>query len=173
MRHVHRLDRDTTGALLFAKHPFVGSMLDRMLEDREIKRTYLAMVHGMIPDKKGTIQASIGRDRHHATRRRVSPSGQPATTFFEVLKVDNKKKLLLVKCSLATGRTHQIRVHFSHMDHPLVGDLLYGGKPIFQRQALHAVKLEFKHPFTEEVITCHAPFLDTPEIFTDIDPFLL
>jgi 23S rRNA pseudouridine1911/1915/1917 synthase len=173
VKHVHRLDHDTTGAVLFAKHPFIGSMLDHMLEEREIKRTYLAIVHGVISNKKGTIQASIGRDRHHGTRRRVSPSGQPATTFFEVLKVDHKKQVSLIKCSLATGRTHQIRVHFSHIGHPLAGDTLYEGKPIFPRQALHAVKLEFKHPFTEEVIICHAPFLDKPEIFTGIDPYHL
>ena len=173
VKHVHRLDRDTTGAVLFAKHPFIGSMLDRMLEEREIRRTYLAIVQGVLPHHKGTIQEPIGRDRHHATRRRVSPSGQQATTNFEVLKIDHQKKLTYVKCILATGRTHQIRVHFSHIGHPLVGDQLYGGKPIFPRQALHAVKLEFIHPFTEERITCHAPFLDKPEIFKGIDPYRL
>ena len=70
-----------------------------------------------------------------------------------------------------TGRTHQIRVHFSHIGHPLAGDTLYGGKPIFPRQALHAVKLEFTHPFTRERISCHAPFLDEQEIFLNIDPY--
>ena len=77
----------------------------------------------------------------------------------------------MIKCQLATGRTHQIRVHLSHIGHPLAGDILYGGKPIFARQALHAVKLEFLHPLTEEKITCHAPFLDKPTIFTEINPF--
>ena len=93
VKHVHRLDRDTTGAVLFAKHPFIGSMLDRMLEEREIRRTYLAIVQGVLPHHKGTIQEPIGRDRHHATRRRVSPSGQQATTNFEVLNIDHQKKL--------------------------------------------------------------------------------
>ncbi len=171
VKHVHRLDRDTTGAVLFAKHSFIGSILDHMLEKREIKRTYLALVEGILKVKKGSITEPIGRDRHHATRRRVSPSGQKAVTYFEVLKTDHKQNLTLVKCFLETGRTHQIRVHFSHIGHPLAGDLLYGGKPTFSRQALHAVKLELTHPFTEEKIICHAPFLDKQNIFTGIDPY--
>lgn len=169
VRHIHRLDQDTTGAILFAKHSFAGSLLDRMLETRKIKRTYLAIVHGFLPSKKGAITEPIGRDRHHATRRRVSPSGQAATTHYEVIKVDIKKKLSYVKCTLDTGRTHQIRVHLSHIGHPLAGDTLYGGEPIFGRQALHAGKLEFIHPLTEEKIICHAPFIDQQPIFKDID----
>lgn len=171
IKHVHRLDRDTTGAILFAKHPFAGSMLDQMLEKREIKRTYLAIVHGTLTKHKGTINEPIGRDRHHPVRRRVSPKGQHAVTHYEVVKIDQQKKRTIIKCQLATGRTHQIRVHLSHIGHPLCGDMLYGGNPVFKRQALHAVKLEFTHPFTEEKIICHAPFLDTPNIFTDIDPY--
>ncbi|KAB2337702.1 RluA family pseudouridine synthase [Cytobacillus depressus] len=156
VRHVHRLDRDTTGAVLFAKHSLAGSILDRMLEERLIKRTYLALVHGKIKTKKGKIEEPIGRDRHHATRRRVSASGQPAITHFQLLKTYEKENLSLIKCQLETGRTHQIRVHFSHIGHPLAGDRLYGGKPLFDRQALHAAKLEFIHPFTLEKIICHA-----------------
>jgi 23S rRNA pseudouridine1911/1915/1917 synthase len=144
-----------------------------MLEKRDIKRTYLAIVQGTLPNKKGTINEPIGRDRHHATRRRVSPTGQKAVTHYEVLKADQRRKLSLVKCQLDTGRTHQIRVHFSSINHPLAGDELYGGKPIFPRQALHAVKLEFIHPFTNEKIICHAPFLDDHKIFTDIDPYTI
>lgn len=171
IRHIHRLDRDTTGAILFAKHPLAGAILDQMLLKRKIKRTYIAIVHGLFTAKKGTIQEPIGRDRHHATKRRVSPTGQDAITHFEVLKVDKQKKLTYVKCWLDTGRTHQIRVHFSAIGYPLAGDTLYGGRPIFKRQALHAAKLEFIHPFSEEQITCHAPLMDIPPIFTDIDIF--
>jgi 23S rRNA pseudouridine1911/1915/1917 synthase len=171
VKHIHRLDKDTTGAVLFAKHPFIGSILDQLLEKREIKRTYLAIVHGILPIKKGTIKEPIGRDRHHATRRRVSPGGQPAITHYEVIGTDHRKNISIVKCSLETGRTHQIRVHFSHIGHPLAGDQLYGGNPIFPRQALHAAKLELIHPFTEEMIQCHAPFLDKKKIFTGIDPY--
>lgn len=171
IKHIHRLDQDTTGAVLFAKYPFIGAILDQLLEKREIKRTYLAIVQGILPTKKGTIEKPIGRDRHHATRRRVSPGGQPAITHYEVLGTDPRKNISIVKCSLETGRTHQIRVHFSHIGHPLAGDQLYGGNPIFSRQALHAVKLELIHPFTEEMVQCYAPFLDKKEIFTGIDPY--
>jgi 23S rRNA pseudouridine1911/1915/1917 synthase len=165
VRHIHRLDRDTTGAILFAKHPLAGSVLDRMLENRHIKRTYLALVHGLMKSKKGTIHEPIGRDRHHATRRRVSPSGQDAITHFEVIDLYQNKNKSLVKCWLDTGRTHQIRVHLSHIGYPLVGDILYGGKLAAPRQALHAAKLEFVHPLTKELICCFAPFLDDPPIF--------
>lgn len=171
IRHIHRLDRDTTGAILFAKHPLAGAILDRMLLERQIKRTYIAIVHGLVSAKKGTIQEPIGRDRHHPTRRRVSTGGQEAITHFQVLKAEKKQKLTYVKCWLDTGRTHQIRVHFSSIGHPLAGDELYGGKPFFNRPALHAAKLEFIHPFFEERIICHAPLTDVPPIFTDIDVF--
>jgi 23S rRNA pseudouridine1911/1915/1917 synthase len=169
VRHIHRLDRDTTGAILFAKHPFIASLLDRMLEQRWIKRSYIALVHGVLRNKKGTIHEPIGRDRHHATRRRVSPTGQDAITHYQLIEVSQKKKTSLIKCSLDTGRTHQIRVHLSHIGHPLLGDILYGGEPTVARQALHAVKLEFVHPFTKEQIRCLAPLMDTPPIFPAFD----
>jgi 23S rRNA pseudouridine1911/1915/1917 synthase len=169
IRQVHRLDRDTSGAILFAKHSLAGAILDNMLEKRKIKRTYIALVHGVVKQSTGTVKAPIGRDRHHATKRRVSPTGQDALTHYLVLKVDKDKQLSFIKCWLETGRTHQIRVHLSYLGHPLVGDILYGGKSIVNRQALHAAKLEFIHPFTQENIICHAPFLDRPAIFKEID----
>lgn len=165
IKHIHRLDQDTTGAVLFAKNRLIGSMLDRMLEEREIKRTYLALVEGNIKKNEGEIKEKIGRDRHHATRRRVSPTGQTAVTHFQVLNRDPKKNLTLVSCTLESGRTHQIRVHFSHLNHPLAGDTLYGGKKTFPRQALHARKIEFIHPISEKKMSIEAPFMDRPEIF--------
>ncbi|CAM3782521.1 RluA family pseudouridine synthase [Mesobacillus thioparans] len=170
-RHIHRLDRDTTGAVLFAKNPLIAAILDKMLEERSIKRTYVALADGIIRQKKGTIDKPIGRDRHHATRRRVSATGQKAVTHFKVLEKLNQKNLSLLQCSLDTGRTHQIRVHFSAIGHPLAGDKLYGGSDTFYRQALHAVKMEFIHPFTQEKIICHAPFIDEEPIFINIDPY--
>ncbi|HYK75187.1 MAG TPA: RluA family pseudouridine synthase [Pseudoneobacillus sp.] len=169
VKHVHRLDRDTTGAILFAKHPLIGAILDRMLELRQIKRTYIAIVQGVIKSNKGTIHAPIGRDRHHATRRRVSSTGQDAITHFQLIEAFRAKEVSLVKCWLDTGRTHQIRVHFSHLGHPLLGDTLYGGDSSINRQALHAAKLEFTHPLTNEPISCTAPLLDQPSIFPKID----
>ncbi|RSD29206.1 RluA family pseudouridine synthase [Mesobacillus subterraneus] len=168
-RHIHRLDRDTTGAILFAKHAFIAAILDKMLEERFIKRTYLALADGIIRQKKGTFNKPIGRDRHHPTKRRVSETGQNAVTHFKVLRQMKEENLTLVQCTLETGRTHQIRVHFSDFKHPLAGDALYGGSETFQRQALHAVKLEFIHPFTQEKIECHAPFIDQPPIFLNIE----
>lgn len=170
-RHVHRLDRDTTGAILFAKNALIGAILDKMLEERSIKRTYLALADGIIRQKKGTIDKPIGRDRHHPTRRRVSETGQNAITHFKVIDRFKQEDLTLVQCSLETGRTHQIRVHFSDFGHPLAGDALYDGSKTFVRQALHAVKLEFVHPFTQEKIICHAPFIDHPPIFFNINPY--
>lgn len=160
VKHVHRLDRDTTGAILFAKHSFIGSILDKLLEERKIKRTYIAMVQGILKDRKGTIDAPIGRDRHHPTRRRVSPNGQDALTHYEVVETDLKKNWTMVRCQLDTGRTHQIRVHLSYLGFPLIGDTLYGGSANFHRQALHAEKLEFLHPFTLDKVTSYAPFID-------------
>lgn len=163
--HIHRLDKDTTGAVLFAKHAFVGAILDRMLEERKIQRTYLALANGLIKKKRGTINEPIGRDRHHPTKRRVSPTGQKAITHYQVLKIFPKTNCSLIQCSLETGRTHQIRVHLSSIGFPLVGDSLYGEKKDISRQALHAAKLAFIHPITLEKVECHAPFLDNPVIF--------
>ncbi|WP_110928909.1 RluA family pseudouridine synthase [Bacillus massiliglaciei] len=168
IKHIHRLDKDTTGAVLFAKHPLAGALLDKMLEERHIKRTYLAWAEGLITNDRGTVNQKIGRDRHHPTRRRVSPGGQTAVTHYQVITRDRKQKLTLISCTLDTGRTHQIRVHMSHLGHPLAGDCLYGGRPLFKRQALHARKIEFSHPFTGRFITCEAPFLDNPPIFKEL-----
>ncbi len=165
VRHIHRLDRDTTGAIIFAKHKLASAILDRRLENREIKRTYVALAHGIFRQKKGMIDASIGRDRHHPTRRRISPKGQKAITKYKVIQTFPAKKMSLVELELLTGRTHQIRVHLSHIGHPLLGDTLYGGKPTVPRQALHAAKIKLLHPLTNEEIICEAPFLDEPPIF--------
>jgi 23S rRNA pseudouridine1911/1915/1917 synthase len=156
--HIHRLDRDTSGAVVFAKHPLSKAILDRLLIMRKVKRTYLALVHGRLKQKKGTISEPIGRDRHHNTRRRVSPSGQEAVTHYRVLEV--RENMTLTEVVLDTGRTHQIRVHMSHIGHPLAGDTLYGGKPIYKRQALHAARISFPHPMTGESIECEAECLD-------------
>lgn len=165
VRHIHRLDQDTTGAVVFAKHPLAGSIMDRLLEQRSIKRTYLALVHGKVKKKKGTINERIGKDRHHPSRRRVSPTGQDAVTNFEVLDYFSNKDLTLVNVQLDTGRTHQIRVHMSHLGHPLYGDTLYGSKTKGNRQALHAAKVEFPHPISGEVIECEAPFIEEEDLF--------
>jgi len=157
VRHVHRLDQDTSGAILFAKHAISGAILDRLLEERKVKRTYLALVEGIISMSNGTLDKPIGKDRHHASRRRVSPNGQKAITHFNVVKSFTKEQLTLVELTLDTGRTHQIRVHMSSIGHPIYGDKLYGSKNKHHRHSLHAWKLTVPHPFKEESVTVHAP----------------
>ncbi|MGG5736660.1 MULTISPECIES: RluA family pseudouridine synthase [Bacillus cereus group] len=159
VRHIHRLDKDTTGGVVFAKHRIAGAIMDRLLMERKIKRTYAALVEGKVKKKQGTIDAAIGRDRHHATRRRVSPKGDQAITYYKVEKYFNKQNATLVTLQLETGRTHQIRVHMSYNGNPLVGDLLYGGQTKYMsHQALHAMKINFVHPITKEEIMVEVPF---------------
>lgn len=166
VRHIHRLDKDTTGAVLFAKHAIAGAILDRLLEQRIIKREYLALVQGKVKQKSKMINEPIGRDRHHPTRRRVSPGGQDAITYYEVIKHYPDQNITLVKLQLQTGRTHQIRVHMSYIGYPIIGDVLYGGiEKGYSRQALHAFKISLPHPITNEEVVCLAPFIDNPPIF--------
>ncbi|MGG2066590.1 RluA family pseudouridine synthase [Bacillus sp. S14(2024)] len=158
VRHIHRLDKDTTGGVVFAKHALAGVIMDRLLMERKIKRTYMALVEGKIQKKRGTIDAPIGRDRHHASRRRVSPKGDRAVTHYEVVQYSKESNITLVKVQLETGRTHQIRVHMSYLGHPLVGDVLYGGKTkLFSRQALHAAHITMLHPITKRQIDVDIP----------------
>lgn len=155
IKHIHRLDRDTSGVVLFAKHALIGALLDKLLEERKIKRTYVALVQGKLTRKKGTIDAPIGRDRHHPTKRRVSPTGQPALTRYKV--VEKNRQSTKIKCQLETGRTHQIRVHLSSIGHPIIGDKLYGEEKFTEPLYLHAEELQFRHPLTFEEIHIYCP----------------
>ncbi|WP_175639979.1 RluA family pseudouridine synthase [Metabacillus schmidteae] len=157
VRHIHRLDRDTSGAVIFAKHDLAQSILDQDLQVKKIKRTYLAIIKGKLSKLTGTIDKPIGRDRHHATRRRVSPNGQKAITHYKVERYDPKTNLSILSLQLDTGRTHQIRVHLSSMNHPIIGDTLYGGsKDLIKRQALHAKSIALSHPLTHEKVEVEA-----------------
>lgn len=148
--HVHRLDQGTKGLVLIAKHPLIKSMLDRMLEEKKIIRVYEAIVDGFMTQKNGSIRSSIGKDRHDSARRAVSPTGQTAITHFEVVGQD--ADFTKVHVILETGRTHQIRVHFSSIGHPVTGDRMYGSRTRADNYSLQAKKLQFVHPITKEMV---------------------
>ncbi|MBP2623874.1 RluA family pseudouridine synthase [Streptococcus oricebi] len=152
---VHRLDKETSGAVLFAKNPFVLPVLNRLLEKRQIKREYWALVEQAFQQREAIFREPIGRDRHDRRKRRVDPKqGKRALT--RVSRLKNFPHQALLKCQLETGRTHQIRVHLAHHDHPLVGDPLYNPHK-GPRLMLHAHRLRFIHPFSQKEICLEAP----------------
>ncbi|SET15812.1 ribosomal large subunit pseudouridine synthase D [Oceanobacillus limi] len=149
---VTRLDRDTSGLLLVAKHRYSHSILSTQQKAGLIKRRYVAVVEGKMHPKSGVIDAPIGRKAGSIIERTVVENGQRAVTHYSELQSNYSHSLLDIE--LETGRTHQIRVHFSHIGHPLAGDDLYGGcKDRIQRQALHCHRLTFLHPITKEKMT--------------------
>ena len=160
-RCVNRLDRDTTGALILAKNALSAAILSAQMRNRQIRRTYLALVEG-VPPEKGTISAPIARVEGSTIQREVNfYSGEPAVTHFERLSVRNGCSLM--ELHLETGRTHQIRVHMKYLGYPLPGDYLY--HPHYeriQRQPLHSYQLEFTHPVTGTDMLFTAP---VPEDF--------
>ncbi|MFC5530888.1 RluA family pseudouridine synthase [Cohnella yongneupensis] len=159
VRHIHRIDKDTTGPVLYAKNEFAHYQYDKAMREKKIERLYLALAEGYVEGNKGKIDKPIGQDRHHSTRRRVSDTGDPAVTHFEV--VERLRDHTLVRLRLETGRTHQIRVHLSSINHPLAGDGMYGGKRgIMSRQALHGDRLIWSHPWTGEQQSVRAPLPD-------------
>lgn len=150
--HIHRLDKGTAGVLLIAKHPIAKAIFDRMIEQNELTRVYEAELDGNLRRPRGTINRPIGKDRHHPTRRRVSPTGQQAITHFKVL--ERRPSTTKVEAKLETGRTHQIRVHFAHLGHPVTGDTLYEGSETEDGAfRLTATALSFIHPFTKQTVS--------------------
>ncbi|HWA38995.1 MAG TPA: RluA family pseudouridine synthase [Burkholderiales bacterium] len=156
---VHRLDKDTTGLLVVAKNVIAQASLVKQLADRSMRRVYLAVVQGD-PPAGGVIDAPVGRDARARTRMAVHARGKPARTAYKVLERFGGQAAL-VECRLETGRTHQIRVHFQHIRHPLVGDTVYrrGTRHgiAFPRQALHAAELTLVHPGSQASMTWKAP----------------
>ena len=153
---VHRLDMETSGLVLFAKNPFILPILNRLLEKKEISREYWALVEGAFISKELVFRDKIGRDRHDRRKRLVDPkNGQFAETIVTRLKKFEDGSSL-IRCRLKTGRTHQIRVHLSHHNHPILGDPLYHPKSKTPRLMLHAYKLSFTHPLTMEKLKLRA-----------------
>jgi 23S rRNA pseudouridine1911/1915/1917 synthase len=178
---IHRLDKNTSGLLLIAKTLPVHTALVRLLADREISRHYLAVCNGVLTGG-GKIDAAIGRHPVDRTRMSVQENGKPAVTHYTVR--ERFRAHTYVNVRLETGRTHQIRVHFAHRRHALVGDPVYGGRlalpagatePMiaalreFRRQALHATRLEFAHPESGETLNFEVP--PPADFLTLIDVF--
>lgn len=155
-RCINRLDRDTSGALILAKNAFSAAVLSTQMRNRQIRRTYLAVVEGITPPN-GTISAPISRVDDSVIERHVDfLRGEPAVTHYERLEVKNEHSLLEIH--LETGRTHQIRVHMGYIGHPLPADYLYHPKyDCFKRQPLHSLQLEFRHPVTDKPMCLLAP----------------
>ena len=155
---VHRLDRDTSGLLVVAKGEAVHRELQRMLQERELGREYLALVEGIPPAHSGTVDAPIGRDRRDRLLHSIdTDTPREARTHFELLEPLGSAALLRV--TLETGRTHQIRVHMRAIGHPVLGDRAYAGPEWFglARQFLHAARLRFPHPVSGEPVDISSP----------------
>lgn len=164
---VHRLDKDTSGAIIVAKNDKAHIALSEQLKNHEIKKTYLALVRGIIKENEATINMPIARSKKDRKKMDVDKDGKEAITHFKVLE-RYKNKYTLLQINLETGRTHQIRVHLSHIGYPIIGDEVYSnGKNEWNvsGQCLHAWRLEFKHPITGKKISLEA---EIPEYLKNI-----
>lgn len=163
---VHRIDKDTSGLLIVAKNDKAHVNMSEQIKNHEVKKTYIALVRGVIKENEATIDMPIGRSNSDRKKMAINKNGKNAVTHIKVLKRYDKYTLLEI--NIETGRTHQIRVHLSHIGYPIIGDYIYSnGKNEFGvvGQCLHAKNLEFKHPITGEEMKLEAPI---PEYFEDI-----
>ena len=163
---VHRIDKDTSGLLIVAKNDNAHVKMSEQIKNHEVKKTYIALVRGIFKENEATIDMPIGRSTSDRKKMAVNKNGKNAITHIKVLKRFDKYTLL--KVNIETGRTHQIRVHLSHIGYPIVGDYTYSnGKNEFDviGQCLHAQKLEFKHPITQKDMCLEA---ELPQYFKDI-----
>ena len=159
---VHRIDKDTSGLVIVAKNDKTLELLTEMFKNKEIKKTYLAIVDGVINNKSGTINAPITRDVKDRKKMMVGKDGKNSITHFYVLKTFKNNTYLSL--NLETGRTHQIRVHMAYIGHPITNDKVYGKENTSFGQYLHASKLEFIHPITKKEIKVEA---ELPEEFQE------
>ncbi len=156
IRIVNRLDKNTSGIVVFAKNEYIQECLIRQMKTNNLKKEYLAIIEGILDSKTGTLSFPIARKEGSIIERCVNSDGDSAITHYDVVKEFNN--LSLVHIILETGRTHQIRVHFSHIGHPILGDTLYGHhSELINRQALHSYKITFMHPITKKIIILEAP----------------
>ncbi len=167
---VHRLDKDTSGLLIIAKNDKSHIQVSEQIKNREVKKTYIALVRGTIAEDEATINMPIGRSTKDRKKMAVTKNGKDAVTHFRVLNryTTNKGSYTLLEIKIDTGRTHQIRVHMAEIGHPVIGDSVYSnGKNEFgiEGQCLHAKRLEFVHPITGKEMKLEAPL---PEYFKKI-----
>jgi 23S rRNA pseudouridine1911/1915/1917 synthase len=164
---VHRLDKETSGCLVIAKNDEVHCRLSRQFANREVEKVYLAVCSGVFRQKIGDIREPIGRNPFHRKKMAVTTQGRSAHTQFEVVKEVNHDSVVL--CRILTGRTHQIRVHLQHLRHAILGDMLYGGRASADRLMLHAWRLGFRHPMTQNWLEFRA---EVPQEFLKfgVDP---
>lgn len=150
---VNRLDKDTSGIVLVAKHRFAHSLMSKQQREKTIQRVYIALVHGKLEQDQGTITSPVGRNPDSIIERMVREDGQPSITHYEKLDYLFNNNISVARLKLETGRTHQIRVHMASIGHPLIGDDLYGGRRnLIKRQALHSETARFIHPFTDKEV---------------------
>ncbi len=158
IRPINRLDLNTSGIIIFAKNEYVQECLIKQMQNSTFQKYYIAFVEGTFTNKEGTINLPIARKENSIIERCISENGQTAITDYKVLSEYNN--FSIVECHLQTGRTHQIRVHMSATNHPLLGDTLYGSSSdLINRQALHCYKVSFTHPITKQSLTfnCDLP----------------
>lgn len=163
---VHRLDKDTSGVIIVAKNDKSHLDLSNQIKNHTVKKTYVALVRGVIKENNATIDMPIGRSDKDRKKMAVTRKGKNAITHFTVLK--RYKNYTYIELIIETGRTHQIRVHMAEIGHPVVGDAVYSnGKNPFnvEGQMLHAKKIEFNHPITKKRISFEA---ELPEYFKDV-----
>ncbi len=158
IRFINRLDMDTSGLLAIAKNSYCQDDLARQMADNNVMKKYTAIVKGTLEENEGTIDLPIGKEEEGKVKRTVIKNGSQSITHYRVIERYNKG-YSMVELILETGRTHQIRVHLSHIGHPVVGDVLYGETSVWliERQALHAGYLSFKHPVTKQFMEFEAP----------------
>ena len=158
IRPVNRIDKNTSGLIIFAKNEYIQECLIRQMKEGNFYKEYIAICEGKFNSTFGTINKPIARKENSIIERCVDINGDTAITHYEVLKYNLEKDYTVLKCVLETGRTHQIRVHLSYIGHPLLGDTLYGNESrLISRQALHSYKVSFVHPIEKKLVSYVAP----------------